>query len=116
MDFLCPACGAPQPSADSLCSGSFTDANHPANVLPIPATITLPTGGPVLDAGNAEHQWGPREVIQARSIIKRLIGVITSNIAMTPHELRAFERWLEDTHPPVEVYTKAFEDEARDGR
>lgn len=34
--FVCPVCGQASPAADMLCSGSFLDRDHPANVPVVP--------------------------------------------------------------------------------
>jgi hypothetical protein len=34
-EYVCPVCGKPMLSADMLCSGSFLDSAHPANVAPV---------------------------------------------------------------------------------
>lgn len=103
MDFMCPACGAPAPSMDSLCSGSFTDPNHPSNVPPVPTRLELRVEGP-LDNPNPDLEWGAREVLEARSIIRRLL----SPPALTAEERAAFLFWLERTNPSPAIYAQAL--------
>lgn len=116
MDFVCPACGAPQPAEGSLCSGSFLDADHPANVPPVPARIEIAVATPVLDANrHPDHEWGPLEVVQARSIIKRLLSLNAERLPLQELEAGAFAHWLEATNPPPEVYIAAVREEQRRG-
>jgi hypothetical protein len=39
-EYVCPVCGKPMLSADMLCSGSFLDQEHPANVAPVLRELT----------------------------------------------------------------------------
>jgi hypothetical protein len=34
-EWVCPHCGLPAPGPGLLCSGSFLDTDHPANVAPV---------------------------------------------------------------------------------
>lgn len=116
MNFVCPHCGAPAPSADALCSGAFTDVDHPANVAPVPTSITLPTAPPPLDRPHSEFEWTPQTVIQARSIVRRMLEDWPYQPpAVIASEQAAFRRWLTDTNPPPSTYVAAAEAEAEHG-
>jgi hypothetical protein len=53
--WLCPHCGAEMPGPSLLCSGSFLDAYHPSNVMPVPVLEDVPTLEPQGEDGHGER-------------------------------------------------------------